>query len=578
MDLDHIFCNVIGGFGRYQVMMTVTLSFVVFILRTFENEDFVFNFAPRFECRSNFNFSIVNVSETGIADVRLNHCFVWRDNQTALAHQLQEYQGLENVWNWMQLRRDRKLISKQTCDEWVFKQNTYSSTAVTDWNLVCVRSLFIPLADFVFEFGLATVCITGALIDVSGRRGCAGVAILLLFVAHCLCAFSFNYVMLIIARFATGTCISLIYVTCYVLTAEYVTASTRHHAIACMSYASAFAFVTQLLTSLFLSEWRVIVLFNAALALPTLAVFFLLESPRWLLVKNKRQKARAILAKVASINKTSFPCFLQLPVVNRLPLTSSKSVVTSSDVTEARTTLLRWKLAFVWIVVGLLNIDAFSDVTKHQVSINMHLLLTSLAVSVGVLCAQIMLTLRWGRRVAGVLLYFLATAIYLPRHLLNFRHDWQLYCVTIQLKVFVTAIENVLLVQTLELLPTSTRGRGVAQMYAVSRIVPMFRLTHALCVHHEPTSARIFIFLLSLAACFVHLLLPETRDAPLEDHEHAPRKPNTSTATDAMCDDVREDPQERTRIDDVTRSISIARSFDEPLWSTAHDIHNDVIE
>ena len=585
MDLDHIFSNYVGGFGRYQVLMTVALTFLAFVLQYIEIENLVFNFAPRFECRSNFNFSVVNVSETGIADVTLNHCFVWRKNQSALAQQVQEsYGGLENAWNWLQLRRDDSFPAREQCKSWLFEHNTYTNTAVTDWGLVCVRSLYIPLADAVFEVGLATVGVTGVLLDSFGRRGCAGVALLLLFIAHCLCAFSFNYVMLIVARFAAGTCIGLCLVAAQALITEYVTTCKRHHALVCLRYAGALALLTQCAVSLILTQWRVIILFNAVITLPALALFFLLESPRWLLTQNRRQKARVTLAKVTSFNNNIFPCYLQLPVINSLYVTSEKNAVTSASERGARHSRIRCKLAFLWFVVALLDLDVFPDVIKQRAPLHRHLLMTSLAVVVGTLAAQIALSFRLGRRRVGFLFFFCATATYLPRHLLEFRHAAVKWCVIVALKVYVTAIENVVLVHTLELVPTASRGWDVGRMFAVSRLVRALCVPHALLARAQPTLLRVLIFLASLAASLVHLLLPETSDAPLCDvtgkhllvRVDAGAQPPEANIEEVLKANHYETSAIDGEIDDVTRSESPVRSCDEHLWSTQLEFQGEV--
>ncbi|KAH7306451.1 hypothetical protein KP509_22G012900 [Ceratopteris richardii] len=193
--------------------------------------------------------------------------------------------------------------------EWVRKDES----TISEWNLVCSRSYMQGLTQSCFFIGsFLGAGLFGHLSDSRlGRRGALILACLVNAVCGMLTAASPSYGVYMLMRTLTGICSGGLGLTSFVLCTELIGPS--HRAAASMSSLYFYPLGTLLLVALSAanshSSWRILyVITSAPSVIYGLFILpFLIESPRWYLVRGRTNEALKVLRSVAKRNKTVLP-------------------------------------------------------------------------------------------------------------------------------------------------------------------------------------------------------------------------------------------------------------------------------
>ncbi|XP_042354903.1 solute carrier family 22 member 5-like isoform X2 [Plectropomus leopardus] len=202
-------------------------------------------------------------------------------------------------------------LEQEGCvDGWSYNSDTYQSTIVTEFDLVCDDQWKQPFTTTVFYLGfLAGSFFSGQLSDRFGRKPVlfATMALQTLFTFSEM--FSPSWTVFAILLFFNGLGHNSNYVSGFVLGTEIFTGKVRvlfSSMGVCLGFAVGYMLLP--LFAYFLRDWKSLLL---GVSLPGLLYipfwWFIPESPRWLLSQGRVQEAEAIVREAAKKNKVGAP-------------------------------------------------------------------------------------------------------------------------------------------------------------------------------------------------------------------------------------------------------------------------------
>ncbi|XP_068196688.1 solute carrier family 22 member 4-like [Antennarius striatus] len=200
--------------------------------------------------------------------------------------------------------------TKECLDGWVYSTDRYTSTIVSEWDLVCENAWKVPFSTSLYFVGvLIGSLICGHLSDRFGRKPVFFSTMFLHAVAPLIQATSISWVMFSIFNFVRGLgqisnyTVSLILGTEILKTSSRVTFSVLGHS---GGYGIGYALLPFL--AYFIRSWRMLLVASAIPPLLFLPMWWVIpESPLWLLQKGRVEEAEMIIRKAAKMNRVPAP-------------------------------------------------------------------------------------------------------------------------------------------------------------------------------------------------------------------------------------------------------------------------------
>uniref|UniRef100_F6YLB5 Major facilitator superfamily (MFS) profile domain-containing protein n=1 Tax=Ciona intestinalis TaxID=7719 RepID=F6YLB5_CIOIN len=194
--------------------------------------------------------------------------------------------------------------TKQCTNGWVFDIDSDRTTFVTEWELVCDRSLYRPLLTALFMAGvMCGSTLSGFLSDRFGRRPVFLAGTFGMFVCFGLCGISTSPIMYAITLFLSGAMNLVNYATAYVLASEVISTSKRVITGTLTIAAFAIGYMLIPLLAYFLPHWRTLYLITSLTGFLFIPYIWLIdESPSWLLSKGKFEEFWKLVRKIAKSN------------------------------------------------------------------------------------------------------------------------------------------------------------------------------------------------------------------------------------------------------------------------------------
>lgn len=266
----------IGEFGNYQKYAIILLQFVILMVSpSYQMGSVFYAIKPKYSCAiNNKNQSSDWCSEfTGQSSCDLNH-----QEDTCVSNEV----------------------------EYCHSTDSMSSSIVDDFGLFCERKSLIPLSTTIFMFG---VCLGSfslqSLADFIGRLRCSLLYVIILSATNFAMSYSTSFPMWMSLRFITGLFTSSAYGVTYTYVLELLT--ERRRMLLGVINSITFGIGTMYLSLLayIFNDWRSLARAIAITpVIPVIISFFtLVESPRWLLNKNKEAEANKAIKRIAKFNR-----------------------------------------------------------------------------------------------------------------------------------------------------------------------------------------------------------------------------------------------------------------------------------
>lgn len=190
------------------------------------------------------------------------------------------------------------------CNEWIYDRSEYKTSAVIDWDMVCNRSWLRATSDSLFMFGVLLGSIVfGQMSDKYGRKPIFFASLVIQLIFGILAGIAPEYFTFTISRIIIGATTSGVFLVAYVIAMEMVGPKHRLFAgVICMMFFSV-GFMLTALFAYFITDWRWL---QISLTLPGILFmsyyWFIPESARWLLSKNRKDEAIKNIKHAAKVN------------------------------------------------------------------------------------------------------------------------------------------------------------------------------------------------------------------------------------------------------------------------------------
>uniref|UniRef100_A0A1A8BNK5 Major facilitator superfamily (MFS) profile domain-containing protein n=1 Tax=Nothobranchius kadleci TaxID=1051664 RepID=A0A1A8BNK5_NOTKA len=492
MNFDQILAA-IGGFGKYQKILYIWICLPQ-ILLAFHMMASVFTGAtPPHQCREGSSSGVRNQtftpgSVTGNASLLDVSCFF-----------------LEN--------RTERVPCVQG---WVYSQEVFQSTTVTEWDLVCTNAGFNSLGSSIYMFGLLVGSVVfGAMADRYGRRFVLLLSIALQTILGVAVAFAPNFPVYVLLRFAVGTTISGVIINAFVLGTEWTCTKRRMLAGIITDYTFGLGYMLLAGVAYLIRDWRKLQL---AISAPGFLLIFYIwvlpQSARWLLANDRREEAVALLRKAALVNGRVLPPAFQ---VEKWEI--SGGAKRNHSVLDLVQTPQMRKRSVILFYIWFVNVLVYYGLSLGVSRLGTNLYLTQFVFGLVEIPARtmVLLVLPLSRRLSQSGFLAVGGLACLLMLTVPADHPNVLTGLAMVGKFGITASFAVIYVYTAEIFPTVVRqtGIGVSSMFARMGgvLAPIINMLH----NHSPATPLILFGVSPLLGAMLALALPETADRPLPD-------------------------------------------------------------
>ncbi|KAL2077665.1 hypothetical protein ACEWY4_027169 [Coilia grayii] len=410
-------------------------------------------------------------------------------------------------------------------DGWLFSEERYVSTIVTEWNLVCDDAWKAPFTLTVFFLGvLAGSFCSGITSDRYGRKPTFLITMMLQTLFSVLQSTSNSYEMFCVLYFAAGMAYVSNYCAAFVLGSELLSKSARM-SFGILGVCSCFAIGYTILPlfAYFIRDWRTLQLALSLLGFLYIPLWWYIpESPRWLITQGRLQEAEAIIRAAAKKNAIT-------PPEDIFQLEHSADTKTTENVTvdQKRYTWLDLIKTENTRNITILNIIIWISLTMSYYGLSFNTpnldgdpYLNCLFAASTEFAAYIFIwfTTRYApRRFTLPFTLLVGGAVLL---LITFVPD-ELNALIVTLamigKLVVTGAYAFVYFYTMELFPTVVRNMGLGVTSMAARIGSTASPYIAYVGTYHKTAPYILMGSISIVSGVLSLLLPETKDEELPE-------------------------------------------------------------
>ncbi|KAM9348842.1 organic cation/carnitine transporter 2-like [Symphorus nematophorus] len=434
-------------------------------------------------------------------------------------------------------------VATESClDGWEYDRSVYTSTIVTEWDLVCDDSWKRPLTSSVFFCGVLTGSfLSGQLSDSYGRKIVLFLGLVVQTVFRLIKVFSPSWAMFCVVHFIVGVGVISTYVAAFVLGTETLGPRVRTvFSTAGVSLFFAAGYMLLPLLAFFIRGWRMLLL---GLTLPGFLFvplwWFIPESPRWLLSQGRVKEAEAIMKYAAKKNKIELPPVIFAPLQKELQ-SGKRQAHNICDLLRSQN--IRWISVTLWLVWNSLTIAYFAlslNTSNLHGDAYFNCFLSALVEIPAYILSWI--TFRWcSRRLSLFSTLFLGGVFLLFIQLIP--ADLIYLATTLEMigKFAVTTAFAIVYAYTAEVYPTVLRNTALGACSMAARVGSITAPYFIYLRNYSISLPYILMGILTVLSGLLSLLLPESYGMPLPDtithmqhfHGCCKKKPYTLTQTE----------------------------------------------
>nr|XP_019946246.1 PREDICTED: solute carrier family 22 member 13-like [Paralichthys olivaceus] len=496
MNFDQIL-SAIGGFGRYQKILYVWICLPQILLAFHMMVSIFTGATPPHRCRG-FNSSSVAADRSSVPG-SVNFSLL--------------YSPCSSTGVPLQDNRTERVPCGRG---WVYSQDTFQSTTVTEWDLVCDKAGLNSLGSSIYMFGLLVGSVLfGAMADRYGRRFVLLLSIALQTVFGVAVAFAPNFLVYMILRFLVGATISGVIINAFVLGTEWTCTKRRMLAGIITDYAFGLGYMLLAGVAYLIRDWRKLQL---AISAPGFLLIFYIwvvpHSARWLLANDRREEAIALLRKAALVNGRVLPPATQ---VEKCEIIGGRTQ-SYSAVDLVRTPQMR-KRALILFYIWFVNVLVYYGLSLGVSRLGTDLYLNQFVFGLVEIPARtlVLLVLPRSRRLSQT--GFLAIGGLACLLMLTVPEGQPNVVTGLAMlgKFGITASFAVIYVYTAEIFPTVIRQTGIGVSCMFARIGGVLAPIINMLDTHNSTIPLVIFGISPLLGAVLALALPETANRPLPD-------------------------------------------------------------
>ncbi|XP_028253143.1 solute carrier family 22 member 13 [Parambassis ranga] len=428
-----------------------------------------------------------------------------------------------------------------SCHEgWEYSRETFQSTIVTEWDLVCDDASLNNMGSSIYMFGLLVGAVVyGSLADKYGRRIIILINLAVQTVFGVAAAFAPNFYVYTALRFVVGTSISGVIMNAFVLGTEWTGSKERMLAGIITDYFFGFGYILLAGVAYLIRDWRKLQL---AISAPGFLFIFYIwvlpKSARWLMANDRKKEAWELIQKAAHLNGKPLSKDLEVCQVDKTVMRRKHSFL---DL--VRTPRMR-KQSLIVFYLWFVNVLVYYGLSLNISDFGMNIYLTQFIFGLVEMPARTITLFTLNRSRKFSQLAFLAVGgtaclltIFIPSDLSMVKTVLAMIG-----KFGITASLSIIYVYSAEVFPTVIRqnGIGIGSMCARTGgvLAPLMYLLRGL----SPQAPMVLCGLCPLLGSALTLLLPETANKPLpdtiEDVERASCSEEDVSVKPAMLDTV----------------------------------------
>ncbi|XP_036621311.1 solute carrier family 22 member 12-like [Trichosurus vulpecula] len=516
----------VGSLGRFQVFQIISLVIPIICLNPHILLENFTAAIPNYHCRlpllDNATASL-NITR-GLGPDALLRVFIPLDK-----HQKPEscHHYLRPQWQLLELNASVPNASEadtEPClDGWIYDRSDFTSTIVSEWDMVCDWQFLKPMAQSIFMAGImigALIC--GPVSDRFGRRLVLSCCYLHLSITGSCCAFVPNFSLYCCLRFLSAFAVAGIMMNTGILMMEWT--KTQAGATVMTINSLAFSFGQAFLSGVAyaLRDWRSLQL---TVSVPFffffLSSWWLAESARWLIITGKTDRGLHALKRVAGMNgKKDARDTLTMEIV--LSTMQDELMVTKTQhsmVDLFRTPGLRKRfccMLSVWFAYSFTFYGVILDLQSLGSNIFLLQVLFG-AIDIPSNMAAFFAMNHLGRRITQAGSLFFGGLCILANTLIP--QELQILRVTLAVlgMGFVGSAYNTLVVYSSELFPTVLRMTAIGGVQITARLGSILGPLLRLLGQFNPLLPLLIYGGVSVIMGPIALLLPETLNLPLPD-------------------------------------------------------------
>lgn len=404
------------------------------------------------------------------------------------------------------------------CSEYAYDHSFWESTMITEFDLVCERNALSTLAKSIIFSGLALGSfVSGLVSDRFGRKKAIWFSSVTMLVAGILTSVMPWYPLFVFFWLITGTMAISCYTAAFVWTMELTTGKWKIYLGMAMNYSWPTCRLIIAGLTYSLREWRwVLRAISGIVAFGSVILFWLPESPRWLIAKGRIPEAQKVLADCRKFNGDPIE---EEKIELRKPAAGAAQ---GSFFDIAKHPILRWQVLimyFNWFTTALIMYGLALSWKELTGGLYLNFIIGTLLDFPAKTLAMFMV-LKVGRKypyMAGSAItgtMFLIT-IFIPRD--YFPGNWPIVVLALIGNFCCTMCFAILYMYSGELFPTTVRAAGVGSCSLVSKLGGVASTTVAALANHHVAIPNILFAVLALTSAVITILVPETKGRPMPE-------------------------------------------------------------